>query len=199
LSVHIIMSFNEAVRLMQEENFLEANEIYNQLVKTEPTNVAYRLWYAKSLERNLEYSEAETQLSMAIKLSDYQNKDIIHRYVNLLLCTTGELQKCTSFVQILKLNDLDKMNYDLIAIYYRGMNQPDKCQEMHKKALKLDPSSKILLFNYAVSLYYFNKHTQAIPTLLQLIQLRDDEAMYLLGIIWDFFSPYRTKTVIFYL
>ena len=137
----------DAYKEIRSENFVKAEAIYKDILKTSSNNFEANLNLGTLYARQSKFHEAVKYLEVAIS----QNSQVPQIYNNLGLIYThlDQNEKAVEvFNKVIKLNSASSVTYCHLGIAYTNLSKVIEAKESYKTSLELDPKNALSLYNY---------------------------------------------------
>ncbi len=151
----------EGIKEYQNSNYEKASELFNQIIKVEPTNSDAYANLSVISKIKKDYKSSFEYLNKAIKLNK-ENPNYHGNMGNLLRDTNNYKQALRAYSNAIKLNPKDPNHYNNIGIICEKLGDFDKAISAYKQAVKVDDSYAKAVNNIGVLLYKQKKYEEAI-------------------------------------
>jgi len=147
----------------------EMNKTFSEPIP-QPSRVEQLLSMADASIEKADYTEADKALSSALILEP-DNVETLLKYGFVLINLDRLKEAKETYLQVIKLNELEDMAHVLLANILHKLNENDSSIKHHKKAIELDSNYAPHYYNYANTLYDMNKKEESLKLYKQAFEL----------------------------
>ncbi|MCK4917807.1 MAG: tetratricopeptide repeat protein [Candidatus Omnitrophica bacterium] len=157
--------FKEGLRVASKGFFLDAQDIFNKLLKIDPTN-----------------SNAKSALSIieGVRVARVSEEYVSNLFKGAYYYMEGEYQKSIdAYERVLEISSKSIDIYYNLGNAYQSLGEADKSIKCYKNLIKHKPDDSSAIYQLGVSYYYLGNYAESIKYLEKLEELFADNPDYL--------------------
>ena len=185
MSVNYKELFDQAFKLHNQGNLIEAEKLYNILLQMSPEDFSVLNLYGLLCIAKKDTKKAISLLSKAVVLS--KAPAVINNLAKAHLSSQQYEKAIKLFEQAIKLNPKDDDYYYSMAIACKKANKLEKAADCYKKALNINPDNYNACYNLVVIYRDLKMYKEAIQIANKCIYLKPDteEVYSLLSYLYE--------------
>ena len=143
----ITKKLTTARELINNNNFLKAENIYKEIIQKAPNDFEANLNLGTIYAKQMKFKDAVYFLEVAAKQN--LNVSVIYNNLGLIYSHLGQNDKALEVLnKVISLNSATTITYSHLGIAYTNLSRIFEAKQSYKKSLDLDPKNILSLYNY---------------------------------------------------